>query len=95
MRNAFTIRPRSESDEPTLAWLAALAAQPALRRPALIGDVDGMPAAAISLVDGRVVADPFRPRPGSPPTCGCTAPAGGPATGATPCARSCAPRCRS
>lgn len=64
MRNAFAIRPALESDEPTLAWLAALAAQPVLRRPALIGDVDGMPAAAISLVDGRVVADPFRPATG-------------------------------
>ena len=62
--NAFTIRTAHDADEPTLAWLATLAAQPALRRPALIGDVDGMPAAAISLVDGRVVADPFRPLTG-------------------------------
>jgi hypothetical protein len=62
--NAFTIRPAHESDEPTLVWLAALASQPAVRRPALIGDIDGMPAAAISLVDGRVVTDPFRPAAG-------------------------------
>ncbi len=59
--HAFTIRPAQESDEPTLAFLAALASKPALRRPALIGDIDGIPAAAISLADGHVVADPFRP----------------------------------
>jgi hypothetical protein len=35
-----------------------------VRRAALIGDVDGVPAAAISLADGRVVADPFRPATG-------------------------------
>jgi len=62
--NAFTIRPAHKSDEPTLLWLAALASQPAVRRPALIGDIDGIPAAAISLVDGSVVADPFRPTAG-------------------------------
>jgi hypothetical protein len=59
--NAFTIRPAEKSDEPTLAWLAALSSRPAVARPALIGDIDGLPAAAISLVDGRVVSDPFRP----------------------------------
>jgi hypothetical protein len=59
--NAFTIRPALEADEPTLAWLAALASQPPVQRPALIGDVDGIPAAAISVADGRVVVDPFRP----------------------------------
>jgi hypothetical protein len=35
-----------------------------VRRPALIGDIDGMPAAAISLIDGRVVEDPYRPPTG-------------------------------
>jgi hypothetical protein len=58
--NAFTIRPAQPSDEPTLRWLARLAAQPAVARPALIGDIDGLPAAAISVADGRVVADPHR-----------------------------------
>jgi hypothetical protein len=58
--NAYTIRPAQPADEPTLRWLATLAAQPALPRPALIGDIDGLPAAAISLADGRVVADPHR-----------------------------------
>jgi hypothetical protein len=59
--SAYTIRPAHESDEPTLHWLAALAGEPAVQRPALIGDIDGLPAAAISRADGRVVADPFRP----------------------------------
>jgi hypothetical protein len=58
--NAFTIRPAQPADEPTLRWLARLADQPALPRPALIGDIDGLPAAAISVADGRVVADPYR-----------------------------------
>jgi hypothetical protein len=48
--SAFTIRRAEKSDEPTLAWLAALDSRPAVARPALIGDIDGIPAAAISLV---------------------------------------------
>jgi hypothetical protein len=62
--NAFTIRTATESDDATLEWLSALSGQPSLRRPALIADADGMPTAAISHVDGRVVSDPFRPAPG-------------------------------
>jgi hypothetical protein len=62
--NAVTIRSAAESDDATLAWLAALAGEPVLRRPALIADVDGMPIAAISQRDGRVVVDPFRRAPG-------------------------------
>jgi hypothetical protein len=58
MFSAYTVRTAGESDEPTLAWLATMAAEPAVRRPALIGDADGMPVGAISLADGRVVADP-------------------------------------
>lgn len=59
--HAITIRP---ADASTLAFLAALAGEAPLALPALIGDVDGVPAAALSLVDGRVVADPFRPTSG-------------------------------
>jgi hypothetical protein len=58
---AYGFHRAGAADDPTLAWLSALAGQPRLARPALVGHVDGMPAAAISLVDGRVVADPFRP----------------------------------
>jgi hypothetical protein len=62
--NAYTVRNALPSDDATLDWLSALAGQPPLRRPALIADVDGMPAAAISQLDGRVVSDPFTPAPG-------------------------------
>jgi hypothetical protein len=62
--HAYTIRPAEASDEPTLAFLAVLAGEAPLTRPALIGDVDGVPAAALSLVDGRAVADPYRPSSG-------------------------------
>ena len=60
----FTIRRAEASDDATLFHLGALAGETPVRRPALIGDLDGMPVAAISIVDGRVVADPFRPAPG-------------------------------
>jgi len=55
--HAYTIRP---ADAPTLEFLCALAGAAPLARPALIADIDGVPAAALSLVDSRVVADPFR-----------------------------------
>jgi hypothetical protein len=41
--------------------LAELDSQRPLTGPALVGEIDGRPAAAISLTDGRVVADPFQP----------------------------------
>jgi hypothetical protein len=41
--------------------LAELDSQRPLAGPALLGEIDGRPAAAISLEDGRVVADPFQP----------------------------------
>jgi hypothetical protein len=59
--SAFLVRPVRDADEPTIAWLSTLSGRAVLRRPALIGHIDGMPAAAISLLDGAVVADPFRP----------------------------------
>jgi hypothetical protein len=59
--SSYSVRRADASDEPTLAWLSALAGAPRLERPALIGHLDGRPAAAISLLDGRVVADPFQP----------------------------------
>ena len=60
----FTIRRAEESDDPTLGYLASMAFEPAVRRPALVGEVDGVPVAAISLADGRVVADPYHSVPG-------------------------------
>jgi len=59
--NAYTIRPATEDDAPALNRLAALDSRPPLSGAALIGEVDGAPAAALSLADGRVVADPFVP----------------------------------
>jgi hypothetical protein len=55
------VRPATAADAPALAWLAERDEQPPLRAPVLIAEVDGRPAAALSLADGRAVADPFRP----------------------------------
>lgn len=56
----YVIRSAADEDEQTLRRLAGLDSQPPLLHPALIGEIDGKPAAAISLIDGRVIADPFR-----------------------------------
>jgi hypothetical protein len=56
----YTIRPATDDDAWALQWLAALDSQRELRGPALIGEIDGIPAAAISVSDGRVTADPFQ-----------------------------------
>ena len=57
--NAYVIRQATVADEGALLGLAQLDGQRPLRGPALIGEIDGRPAAAVSLTDGRVVADPF------------------------------------
>jgi hypothetical protein len=57
--NAYLIRRATEADEPALHRLAELDAQRPLSGPALIAEIGGKPAAAISLADGRVIADPF------------------------------------
>ena len=56
----FTIRPATERDADALERLATLDSQEPVAPPALIGEIDGDPAAVLSLVDGRAVADPFR-----------------------------------
>src|ERR671931_608293 len=48
-------------DRPALERLAALDSRPPLREPALLAYREGRPVAAVSLVDGRAVADPFEP----------------------------------
>ena len=58
--NTYVIRMATENDEATLQRLAALDSQPRLSAPALVGEIDGSPAAALSLADGRVAADPFK-----------------------------------
>ncbi len=57
----LVIRRGTEQDAAALARLAALDSAKPLRGEALIAFVHGEPWAAISLEDGRVVADPFRP----------------------------------
>jgi len=58
--NAYVIRQASPNDRAVLERLAALDGQKPLSGRALIGEIDGVPAAAVSLADGRVVADPFK-----------------------------------
>ena len=58
--NAYSIRPATTADAYLLRKLAELDSQSPVSRPALIGEIEGRPAAALSLTDGRVVADPFQ-----------------------------------
>ena len=58
--NTYVIRKAAADDEQVLRELAELDSQQPLHRPALIGEIDGRPVAAISLIDGRVISDPFR-----------------------------------
>ena len=59
--NAYVIRQAGEADERALHQLAELDGQRPFSGPALIGEIDGRPAAAISMFEGRVIADPFQP----------------------------------
>jgi hypothetical protein len=59
--STYVIRRASEEDRPVLDHIAGLDSQGPITTDALIGEVDSSPAAAISLVSGRVIADPFRP----------------------------------
>ncbi|HEY6778880.1 MAG TPA: hypothetical protein VI122_20425 [Thermoleophilaceae bacterium] len=58
--NAYNIRQATDADESALSRLAELDSRRPLSAPALIGEIDGKPAAAVSLTDGRVIADPFQ-----------------------------------
>jgi hypothetical protein len=53
------IRNATEDDQRALQRLAELESQRPLSMPALIAAKRGLPAAAISLADGRIIADPF------------------------------------
>jgi hypothetical protein len=57
--NYYVIRQATPEDEPALRRLAELDSQRPLSGPALIAEIDGGAAAALSLNDGRVIADPF------------------------------------
>jgi hypothetical protein len=58
--NAYVIREATAADEQVLQRLAGLDSQRPLEGRVLIGEIDGVPAAAASIADGRIVADPFR-----------------------------------
>jgi hypothetical protein len=58
--NAYVIRRASEDEELELRRLAELDGQRPLIGPALVGEIDGKVAAAVSAIDGRVIADPFQ-----------------------------------
>ena len=57
--NTYMIRHATADDEQALHELAELDSQRPLNGPVLIGEIAGRPAAAISLEDGRSIADPF------------------------------------
>jgi hypothetical protein len=59
--NAYRIRFSTAADAETLNSLAERDSQDPLVGRVIIGHVDGTPAAALSLHDGRVIADPSRP----------------------------------
>ena len=58
--DTYVIRMTTDEDTRALRRLGELDSQPPLAGPVLICEVDGTPAAALSLGDGRVTADPFR-----------------------------------
>jgi hypothetical protein len=58
--NAFTIRLASEEDAETLRRLAEIDSQPELAGRILIAEDDDVAVAALSIAEGRTVADPFR-----------------------------------
>ena len=56
---ALTVRQAREADAGSLAILAQLDEAAPLHGTALLAELDGHPVAALSLEDGRAVADPF------------------------------------
>ncbi len=61
MTEPITITQSTEADNPKLWRLAALDDRRAPRGPALLAYVDGELRAAVGLLDGQAVADPFHP----------------------------------
>jgi hypothetical protein len=59
--NSYRVRFATRDDADTLTSLTERASQQPLVGRVLIGQLDGTPAAALSLHDGRVIADPYRP----------------------------------
>jgi hypothetical protein len=59
--SSITIRPGYADDERALNRLAALDSASVPPAPLVLAEVDGHLSAALSLRDGSVIADPFRP----------------------------------
>jgi hypothetical protein len=59
--NAYVIRQATVDDEGALRRLAELDGRRPLSGPVLIGEIGGIPVAAVSLADGQITADPFQP----------------------------------
>src|SRR5919106_1212146 len=59
--DSLVIRHAEQRDRPGLRRLAQLDSARASAGPMLVAELDGELRAAISLDDGRVIADPFRP----------------------------------
>jgi hypothetical protein len=62
---ALTIRPARRTDTGALLSLAALDSARPLTGDGLVAEVDGRIVAAVSLRDGRSIADPFTPTAGA------------------------------
>ena len=60
MISANSIRYATEQDTETLERLAKLDSHLPLAGPVLIAELGGIPAAALDIRDGRVIADPFQ-----------------------------------
>ena len=58
--SVYVIRRALDDDAAALRQLADLDSQSSIVGDALIDEIDGRPAAAISLAEGRVVAEPFQ-----------------------------------
>ena len=59
--DTYVMRLATDEDAADLRRLAALDSARPLTGPVLIGELDGVPAAARSLETGRTIADPFMP----------------------------------
>jgi hypothetical protein len=54
------IRPATDEDRDVIERIASLDSSRPIEGAALIGEIDGVPAAVVSVSTGRVVANPFR-----------------------------------
>jgi hypothetical protein len=59
---SYTIRLATQDDDAALRWLAELDDQdPLVPGAVLVGELDGKPQVALSMTDGRAIANPFLP----------------------------------